>query len=88
MFRTMIDSDLFLPEGWSEDPKRREMARVPDAVTYRPKYDIALELLRRARSNGVRFAWVTADEWYGAISQRNDGASFGRRPSLFRLWNP
>jgi SRSO17 transposase len=65
-FRTMIDSDLFLPEGWSEDPKRREMARVPDAVTYRPKYDIALEQLRRARSNGMKFAWVTADEWYGA----------------------
>ena len=65
-FRTMIDSDLFLPEGWSEDPKRREMARVPDAVGYRPKYDIALEQLRRARSNGVKFAWVTADEWYGA----------------------
>jgi SRSO17 transposase len=65
-FRTMIDSDLFLPEGWSEDPKRREMARVPEAVRYRPKYDIALEQLRRARSNGVKFAWVTADEWYGA----------------------
>jgi SRSO17 transposase len=65
-FRSMIDSDLFLPEGWSEDPKRREMAHVPGAATYRPKYDIALELLRRARSNGVRFAWVTADEWYGA----------------------
>jgi SRSO17 transposase len=66
VFRAMIDSDLFLPEGWSEDPKRRQMVQVPDGVTYRPKYDIALEQLRRARSNGMNFAWVTADEWYGA----------------------
>jgi SRSO17 transposase len=34
-------------------------------VHYRPKYEIALEQLRRARANGVAFEWVTADEWYG-----------------------
>jgi len=65
-FRTMIDSDLFLPEGWDNDPRRRRAAEIPDGVHYRPKYDIALEQIRRARSNGVRLAWVTADEWYGA----------------------
>jgi SRSO17 transposase len=64
-FRTMLDSDLFLPEGWDNDPERRREAEVPDDVHYRPKYDIALEQLRRARANDVRFAWVTADEWYG-----------------------
>ena len=65
-FRAMIDSDLFLPEGWDNDPARRAEAQVPDGMHYRPKYDIALEQVRRARSNGVRFAWVTADEWYGS----------------------
>jgi len=65
-FRAMIDSDLFLPEGWDNDPARRRAAAVPDGVHYRPKYDIALEQVRRARANGVRFAWVTADEWYGS----------------------
>lgn len=65
-FRAMIDSDLFLPEGWDNDPGRRREAEVPGGVHYRPKYDIALEQARRARSNGVRFAWVTADEWYGS----------------------
>jgi len=34
-------------------------------VRYRPKYDIALEQLRRAKANGVALAWATADEWYG-----------------------
>jgi SRSO17 transposase len=64
-FRTMIDTDLFLPkEGWN-DPKRREEAEIPDAVVYRPKYVIAQEQLQRALANGTRFGWVTADEWYG-----------------------
>jgi len=63
-FRTMIDSDLYLPEKeW--DAKRRREAGIPDSLVYRPKHHIALEQLRRALDNGVRFAWVTADEWYG-----------------------
>lgn len=64
-FRTMLDSDLYLPACWDDDPQRRREAQVPDDVHYRPKYEIALEQLRRARANGVNFAWVTADEWYG-----------------------
>ena len=64
-FRTMIDSDLYMPkEGWN-DPDRRKEAGIPDSVVYRPKYDIALEELARAAINGVHVAWVTADEWYG-----------------------
>lgn len=64
-FHTMADADLYLPESWDADPARRAAAQVPADVHYRPKYDIALEQLRRARANGMTFAWVTADEWYG-----------------------
>jgi SRSO17 transposase len=64
-FRAMADADLYLPESWDRDADRRRAARVPAGVHYRPKYDVALEQLRRARANGVAFAWVTADEWYG-----------------------
>jgi len=64
-FRAMLDSDLYLPkEGWN-DPGRRKEAGIPDAVVYRGKHLIALEQLARAAGNGVRFTWVTADEWYG-----------------------
>jgi len=63
-FRTMIDSDLFLPETSWADAARRAEAQIPDSVVYRPKYQIALEQLRRALDNGVRLGWVTADEWY------------------------
>jgi SRSO17 transposase len=63
-FRTLIDSDLFLPEGWDQDRPRCRKAGIPDAIVYRPKYDIALEQLDRARANGVHFAWINADIWY------------------------
>lgn len=63
-FRTLIDSDLYLPQAWHEDRERCRLAKIPDDVVYRPKYVIALEQLDRARAQGLRFAWITADEWY------------------------
>jgi SRSO17 transposase len=63
-FHTMIDSDLYLPQCWHEDRERCRRAKIPDEVVYRPKYDIALEQLDRAREAGASFAWITADEWY------------------------
>lgn len=65
-FRVMLDTDLYLPkDSWNDDPERRREAAIPEAVVYRPKYIIAEEQLRRALANGLRFGWVTADEWYG-----------------------
>jgi SRSO17 transposase len=60
----MLDTELFLPESWSEDRERCRQAGIPDHVVYRPKHVIALEQLDRARANGVRLAWITADIWY------------------------
>jgi SRSO17 transposase len=65
-FHTLLDGELFLPEGWSDDRPRCREAGVPDTMVYRPKTEIALELYDRAAANGVRFAWLTFDEWYGA----------------------
>ena len=65
-FHCLIDADLFLPESWSNDRERCREAGVPDDVVYRPKSDIALELHARALNNGVKFEWLTFDEWYGA----------------------
>lgn len=63
-FRTMLESQLYLPKSWDEDRERCRAAKIPDDVVYRPKYEIALEQLDRAAVQGVRFSWVTADEWY------------------------
>ena len=65
-FMTMLDNDLFLPETtWDADRQRCRAAHVPDDVVYRSKWQIALEQVDRALGNGVRFDWLTFDEWYG-----------------------
>lgn len=65
-FHTLLDGDLFLPEHtWNEDRLRCRAAGIPDDVVYRPKWQIALEQIRRALGNGVRFTWLTFDEGYG-----------------------
>jgi SRSO17 transposase len=63
-FRTMLGTELFLPERWSNDRARCREAGIPDDVVYRPKHHIALELLDRAAANGVHLEWITADIWY------------------------
>jgi SRSO17 transposase len=63
-FRTMLDTELFLPQSWSNDRARCRQAGIPDDVVYRPKHHIALELLDRAEANGVHLEWITADIWY------------------------
>jgi len=64
-FHTLLDGELFLPESWSNDRARCREAGIPDTMVCRPKTEIALELYDRAVAHGVRFAWMTFDEWYG-----------------------
>jgi SRSO17 transposase len=64
-YKTLFDADLFLPESWDRDRDRCRQARIPDDVRYRPKWQIALEQLDRARANGIAFDWLTFDEGYG-----------------------
>jgi SRSO17 transposase len=64
-FACALCSDLFLPEGWADDKERCREAHVPDTLTYRPKWRIAIEQLERAICRGVRIDWVTFDEEYG-----------------------
>ena len=47
-FHCLLDGELFLPEDWSADRQRCREAGIPEAITYRPKWQIALELLDRA----------------------------------------
>ncbi len=64
-FHCLLDSELFLPESWSKDRARCRAAHIPDEMTYRSKWQIALELYDRARANGVSFRYLTFDEGYG-----------------------
>ena len=66
-FHTLLSSELFLPQDWSEDRERCRAAGIPDEMVHRPKWRIALELWDRAVANGVRMEWATGDEGYGEV---------------------
>jgi SRSO17 transposase len=66
-FLAMLDSDLFVPEeSWDLDRRRCKEAHIPENITYRSKWVMALEQIDRAVANVVRFDWLVFDEWYGA----------------------
>jgi SRSO17 transposase len=68
-FHALLDGDLYLPEKtWDADRERCREAGIPDEVAYRPKWQIALELLDRTLANGVRFKYLAADEGYGRFA--------------------
>jgi len=65
-FHTLLDGQPYLPEEtWHNDRARCRAAGIPDEVVYRSKWQMALEQYHRAVRNGVRFGWLTFDEWYG-----------------------
>ena len=64
-FHCLLDGELFLPQDWHENRERCRKAGIPDQMVYRPKWEIALELLDRSRQNGVALRWLTFDEGYG-----------------------
>ncbi len=63
-----IDAELYLPKEWTSDPNRLERARVPQGVEFRTKWELALELVRRAKDNGLS-GIVLADSGYGDVTE-------------------
>jgi SRSO17 transposase len=69
-----LDLRLHLPESWTGDTKRMGAAGVPEASrAHRTKGQIALELLDRARNEGLAGATVVADLGYGRGTALRDG---------------
>jgi SRSO17 transposase len=68
-FNCALASDLFLPEVWAKDRDRCRRAHIPDEVTHRPKWRIAVDQLKQALANGVRFWFTVFDEDYGKVPQ-------------------
>jgi SRSO17 transposase len=74
-----LDRQLYLPESWAKDKKRRQKCYVPPKVKYQPKWQIGLALLKRSRE--VPHAWVTGDDEFGRVAEfrealREDGEHY------------
>lgn len=78
----LVDLRLYLPESWTSDPDRCAAVGVPkEHRVLKSKPQLALEMVRHQRRQGIRFAWVGADGLYGNApsflrSLEDDGECF------------
>jgi SRSO17 transposase len=91
-FQCLLDSTLFLPKAWAEDPVRRQEVGIPEDVVFRTKPEIALAQIARAIGHGIRVQAWTFDELYGRGREFLDGLSalgqnfVGEVPCDFTGW--
>ena len=63
---SLIDYRLYLPESWSKDALRCKKMGIPESFrAFKTKSELALEMVRHQRQQGIKFAWVGADGGYG-----------------------
>jgi len=63
---------LYLPEIWANDPGRRKVARVPEEIEFRTKWQIARDEIARLLADGVPKAPVISDAGYGTTTEFRD----------------
>jgi SRSO17 transposase len=64
--------DLYLPQSWADDRARCRAAHIPDEVEYRPKWTIALDLIKRNVAAGLPKGLLLADSAYGDVGEFRD----------------
>lgn len=60
-----VDFELYLPESWTEDHARRREARIPEDAQFKTKPELALDMIRRAKEQGIPGDILLADSAYG-----------------------
>jgi SRSO17 transposase len=62
----LIDAALYLPAEWTDDAARCKKAGIPkEFQEYKTKPQLAVEIVKRQKENGVKFDFVGADGLYG-----------------------
>lgn len=63
-----VDFELYLPDSWTSDAKKRREGSVPKDVVFRTKPELALGMIRRALCDNVPRGVLLADAAYGNSS--------------------
>ena len=85
---------LYLPKEWAEDQARRKKAGVPEAVVFKTKTMIALDLVHAAHAAGIAPGVVLMDGAYGCDTELRSGISelglsyVASIPSPISVWAP
>jgi SRSO17 transposase len=64
-----VDFELYLPETWTSDATLRSRARIPEALQFKTKPQLALDMLRRAVKDKIPKGVVLADAGYGTSNE-------------------
>jgi SRSO17 transposase len=63
----LVDFRLYLPKEWARRLRRRRKAGVPDAIRFRTRHELFLEMLDE-RGPALPHAWVSGDDELGRCS--------------------
>jgi SRSO17 transposase len=64
----LVDARLYLPESWASNADRCDEAGIPkDCQVHRGKGELALDIVRTARKEGLRFGFVGFDGEFGQL---------------------
>jgi SRSO17 transposase len=85
---TILGWRLYLPESWIQDAERRAEAGIPEAVGFRTKWQLALELIDQALAWGLRGRVVLADTAYGEVTEFREGLEARGRPYVVGVPSP
>jgi SRSO17 transposase len=61
-----IDFALYLPESWTSDPARRAECKIPEAIVFKTKHELALDLIGQAMDDHVPGDIMLCDAAYGS----------------------
>jgi len=67
-----VACELYLPEEWAHDRKRRLHAGVPPHLTFRTRIEMAVDQIRHAAATGLPRGIVLADAAYGGARTFRD----------------
>jgi SRSO17 transposase len=67
----LLDGELYLPEGWTKDRRRRAKCHIPNDVEFKTSWQLADAMLERAAPR-VPHGWITGDDEFGRPTEFRD----------------